>query len=97
LDAVRRSFGFKESLKKPRRHTMSINIYRIAAVALLITVAALAGILLTQHTASAATAKTVTVVHTADQVDSYNDGYATAEQSDCQQGYAPACAWLRSN
>jgi len=67
---------------------MSINAYRIAVIALLIAVAALTGALLTHHTAPAAATTSVS---------SFNDGYATSQQSDCQQGYAPACAWLRSN
>lgn len=30
-------------------------------------------------------------------VSAFNDGFATSKQDDCQQGFAPACAWLKSN
>lgn len=68
---------------------MSTNIYRAAIVILLIAVATLTITLLTHHTTTGTPATT--------SVSSFNDGYATSQQNDCQQGYAPACAWLRSN
>ena len=31
------------------------------------------------------------------QVADYNDGFGTSKQDDCQQGFAPACQWLKTN
>lgn len=67
---------------------MTVNMYRAAVVILLIAVAALAGVLLTGHNAPAAGTSTVST---------FNDGFATGKQDDCQQGFAPACTWLRSS
>lgn len=36
---------------------------------------------------------TTTVVQTADDVASYNDGFATSKQDDCEQGFQAACDW----
>jgi hypothetical protein len=30
-------------------------------------------------------------------VSDFNDGFATSKQDDCQQGYQPACEWLKHN
>jgi uncharacterized membrane protein len=30
-------------------------------------------------------------------VSTYNDGFATSKQDDCDQGFKPACAWLAHN
>lgn len=30
-------------------------------------------------------------------VSSFNDGWATSKQDDCEQGFQQACAWLREN
>lgn len=30
------------------------------------------------------------------QVSDYNDGFATSKQDDCQQGFQPACEWLKT-
>jgi hypothetical protein len=72
---------------------MSTNIYRAAIVILIGAVATLAILLTTHHTTP-----TVRTVHTvSDNTASYNDGFATAKQDDCQQHFAAACAWLSSN
>lgn len=68
---------------------MTINTYRAAVVILLIAVVALTVALMTRHTAPAAASTTT--------VSNYNDGFATSKQDDCEQGFAAACAWLKSN
>lgn len=30
-------------------------------------------------------------------VSSFNDGFSTSKQDDCEQGFIPACDWLKSN
>jgi hypothetical protein len=30
-------------------------------------------------------------------VSSFNDGFSDSKADDCQQGFAAACAWLKSN
>lgn len=61
-----------------------------AAVAMLLTVTAaalLARAVTTQpHNGSSDSATVAT----------FNDGFATSKQDDCEQGFAPACAWLHS-
>ena len=69
---------------------MTVNMYRAAVVILLIAVATLTGILVTRHSAPAPASSTSTV-------STYNDGFATSKQDDCQQGFQSACAWLKSN
>jgi hypothetical protein len=31
------------------------------------------------------------------QVANFNDGFSTAKQDDCEQGFEPACKWLQEN
>jgi hypothetical protein len=35
-----------------------------------------------------------TIIRTADDVTSFNDGFTDAKRDDCQQGYQAACQWL---
>jgi hypothetical protein len=59
----------------------------IAVIVLLITVAALTGVLVAQlHAQTSASG-----------VSSFNDGFADSKADDCQQGFAPACSWLDTN
>lgn len=68
-------------------------IAKIAAVAAIIisifALGALAGVLATNHHAAPAASTT--------SVSSFNDGWATSKQDDCQQGFTAACTWLHSN
>lgn len=72
---------------------MTITAYRAVIAILLIAVVALTVALMTRHTAPAA-ASTTSVSTT---VSNYNDGFATSKQDDCEQGFAAACAWLKSD
>lgn len=70
----------------------AVRIYRAAVIALLIVIAALAtvtGILASHHDTAAPGSTT--------SVSSFNDGFSDSKADDCQQGFAAACAWLRSN
>lgn len=72
--------------------TKTIKLYRAAVIILLTIIAALGtvtGILLAHHDTPAANSST--------SVSSFNDGWTTSKQDDCQQGSAYACAWLKSN
>lgn len=40
--------------------------------------------------------KAANAPHTAPSVTSFNDGFADSKQDDCEQGFAPACEWLRT-
>jgi hypothetical protein len=66
----------------------------IAGLAAAIVIAFVAFAAITQPTSAPAA---TTVVQTADQTSSFNDGYATAMQDACQQGSAYACQWLHTN
>lgn len=69
---------------------MTVNLYRAAVTVLLIATVALTAVLATRHGAPAPAASTSTV-------STFNDGFSTSKQDDCQQGFATACAWLKSN
>ena len=36
-------------------------------------------------------------MHPTSTVSDFNDGFATSKQDDCQQGFQPACEWLKNN
>lgn len=74
---------------------MTVTTYRAAIVVLLIAVAALAtvaGIVLSRPSAPGAPASATDVT-----VSSFNDGFSDSKADDCEQGFAAACAWLKSN
>lgn len=68
--------------------TLRRTLTTLTIAILLVAVAVLAGLLVAQHHA--------TDTANAANVTQFNDGWATAEQNDCNHGhgYQAACAWL---